>query len=310
MRLTILLVLPILFFSCGKKSATPAATPTDISGSFVFKGEARTYTVHLPQAYFARTGQLPLVLALHGGFGSASQMARLTNLNTTADTAGFIVVYPDGLDNPSGAKTWNAGNCCGVNASLKNTDDVGFIAALIDTLGNRYGINKKRVYATGHSNGAMMCYRLASELSGKIAAIAPNAGAFQMKTPYNPSRNVPVLHIHSKLDQNAKYAGGKSQNYTLTGLDNAPVDSCLNVVAAKAGCIANKQTIATFPLYTIYRWNGCTAADFQVLLYLTEDGGHSWPGGNQSTGLDTDVTSKAFSNNNIIWSFFSQYSLP
>jgi len=219
-------------------------------------------------------------------------------------------VFPNGLDNASGARTWNAGNCCGANSDIKNTDDVGFISALIDTLVKNYHIDRKRVYATGHSNGSMMCYRLASELSSKITAIAPNAGAFQMKTPYAATRNVPVLHIHSLLDENAKYLGGKSQNYALTGLDNVPVDSCLNVVAKRAGCTALKTTVSSYPLYTIYKWTNCTDSKFQVLLYLTKDGGHSWPGGHQSTGLDTDPPSEAFVNNDIIWNFFSQYSLP
>ncbi|MCK7556431.1 hypothetical protein MKQ70_15970 [Chitinophaga sedimenti] len=127
----------------------------------------------------------------------------------------------------------------------------------------RYRGNNKKVYFTGHSNGSMMCYRLANEIPNKIAAIAPNAGAFQMKTAYTPARNVPVMHIHSLQDENARYLGGKSKNYLLTGLDNVPVDSCLNVVASRAGCTALKQTVATYPLYTIYKWASCTDANFR-----------------------------------------------
>ena len=58
----------------------------------------------------------------------------------------------------------------------ENTNDVAFIAALIDHLIKKFNADPKRVYATGMSNGAMMSYRLGCELSGKIAAIAPVAG--------------------------------------------------------------------------------------------------------------------------------------
>ncbi|WP_295119505.1 PHB depolymerase family esterase [uncultured Chitinophaga sp.] len=313
MRLTILATASILLLNaCSKSPLSTNKGPYDINASFDHQGTNRTYTIHLPKNYYTSTTlKFPVVFALHGGFGSAANMASLTGLNAKADSAGFIVVYPEGEENPSAARTWNAGNCCGANSGIKNTDDVGFISRLADTMIARYQGNSKKIYATGHSNGAMMCYRLASELSGKITAIAPNAGAFQMKTAYTPVRNVPVLHIHSLLDENAKYNGGKSKNYVLTGLDNVPVDSCLNVVASVAGCTALKQTVSTTSLYTVYKWSTCTDANFEVLLYLTNDGGHSWPGGTPSlTGLDTDPASQAFKNNDVIWAFFSKYSLP
>src|SRR6185369_11336984 len=97
-----------------------------------------------------------------------------------ADAENFIIVYPDGLTNPvaTTVRTWNAGKCCGQNASTRNIDDVGFISGLIDQLKTKYRVDAKKVYATGHSNGAMLCYRLASELSTKLAAVGPNAGNF------------------------------------------------------------------------------------------------------------------------------------
>ena len=71
--------------------------------------------------------------------------------------------------------TWNADNCCGY-AHRQNVDDVGFISALIEELVADYQVDPSRVSVTGFSNGAMMTFRLACELSGKIAAAAPYAG--------------------------------------------------------------------------------------------------------------------------------------
>ncbi len=281
----------------------------DIHGSFSFKRNTRSYIIHLPTSFYQNKDQkFPLVIALHGGGGSADDMMRLTGLNEKADNANFIVVYPEGLRNPSRLRTWNAGRCCGANASFFNVDDVGFISALIDTMVARYHVDGKRVYATGHSNGAMLCYRLANELSNKIAAIAPNSGSFQFYGTYSPWRNVPVIHIHSKKDSNVKYLGGKSDG--ITGVYSQPVDDFLNVVASKAGCKSSKKTVATYPLYTIYEWTNCDDPNFKVLLYLTNDGGHSWPGGKRRFRLRGDQSSQAFDNDDIIWDFFKQFSLP
>ena len=299
----------VVFCYCSKDHTAPQPTVFDIADSLVHDGKERTYHVHLPPSYYNTSDNLSLVIGLHGGEGSGAQFEKQTNLDDKADAEGFIIVYPDGLPNPNAPtiRTWNAGKCCGQNASTLNIDDVGFISDLIDKLKAKYRIDAKKVYATGHSNGAMLCYRLASELSAKLAAVAPNAGNFQMKTSYAPVRNVPVIHINSKLDQNVKYLGGMTVGPG--GQYDPPVDSCLNVVASRASCTNAKQVVQTFTLYTIYEWSGCTPDSFEVLLYLTEDGGHSWPGGNKGN-VSADPPSNAFNNNDIIWDFFKKYSLP
>jgi polyhydroxybutyrate depolymerase len=299
-----------LFVSCLRnRHDDPADTLYDIGSSLVHNGKTRTYLVHLPTMYYELSSLRPLILAFHGGLGSKENFRDQSGLNAKSDAEKFIVVYPDGLENPGAlnARTWNAGKCCGQNALSLNTDDVGFVSQLIDELAKTYHVDKKRVYATGHSNGAMLCYRLANELSEKITAIAPNAGNFQIRTAYAPVRNVPVLDIQSKLDENVYYNGGVSTGpaHQL----NPPLDSCLNVVAARASCQVAKEAKESHPLYTIYSWDTCDPASFKVLLYLTEDGGHSWPGGNKGHA-DADEPSKAFNNNDIIWDFFKDYALP
>lgn len=298
----------VLLHGCSKDDDPKTNTDFDLTESLTHDGTERTYRIHLPPSYYDNKNKLALVLGFHGGGGSGEQFETQTELDAKADAENFIIVYPDGLPNPRvSVRTWNAGKCCGQNASTLNTDDVGFVSALIDKMISNYRIDNKKIYATGHSNGAMLCYRLANELSTKIAAIAPNAGNFQMKTDYNPTRNIPVIHINSKLDQNVKYAGGMTQGPG--GQYNPPVDSCLNAVAGLASCLQTKTTVQTFPLYTIYQWTGCTPDNFQILLYLTEDGGHSWPGGNKGS-VFADSPSNAFKNNDVIWEFLNKYSLP
>src|SRR4030042_572429 len=126
---------------------------------------------------------MPLVIVLHGGGGNAQSTAGMTGMNVKADSSGVIAVYPNGNGRLSDEKllTWNAGNCCGY-ALDNNIDDVAFIRSLIDDLQSKLAIDQSRVYATGISNGGMMSYLLACQLSDKIAAIAPVAGTMGMNS--------------------------------------------------------------------------------------------------------------------------------
>jgi polyhydroxybutyrate depolymerase len=303
------LLFTFLFSGCLRHRNDEPDTLFDFEASIIHDGATRTYLVHLPPTYYDKSDQLALILGFHGGLGSAQNFREQSKLNEKADEENFIVVYLDGLENPGilNARTWNAGKCCGQNALTLDTDDVGFVSKLIDELIKSYRIDGKKIFATGHSNGAMMCYRLANELSEKIAAVAPNAGNLQVTTAYAPSRNVPVLDVQSKLDENVIYTGGISKGPAHQY--NPPLDSCLDVVASRASCQTRKLVQESHPLYTIYRWETCNPTSFEVLLYLTEDGGHSWPGGNK--GRDAaDEPSQAFANNDIIWEFFKKHPLP
>ena len=147
--------------------------------SIHFDGYNRTYLLHLPSGY-SGMDSIPLVIAMHGGFGSADNLQNQSQLSIKADAENFIVVYPEGVKGGVlNIRTWNAGWCCGF-ASLLKINDVGFIDALLDTLINQYSIDTNRIYATGMSNGGFMSYRLACELSDRIAAIAPVASSMSL----------------------------------------------------------------------------------------------------------------------------------
>ena len=104
-----------------------------------------------------------------------------------------MVIFPEGYAATSfgsGFRTWNTGVCCGA-AVENNVDDVSFTRAIIEDLINNQGfsINTNRIYATGHSNGAMFSYRLLCEASDIIRAIAPNAGSPSYFNASDCSRN-------------------------------------------------------------------------------------------------------------------------
>ena len=168
-----------------------------------FGGLQRSYIVHVPAGV---SKSAPVVINLHGGGSNAEQQRNSAAWMLVADREHFIVVYPNGTGSER-MRVWNAGTCCGA-APVKQIDDVGlFIRAVIDDLSKRIPIDRKRVYATGMSNGAMMSYRIAAEAPDLVAAIAPVSGSMVLVN-FHSTQPVPVMHFHSVDDPRALYAGG------------------------------------------------------------------------------------------------------
>ena len=183
-----------------------ALSPGDHTRKVQVAAASREYFLHIPKEYDGKKAW-PVVLVFHGGASNAEQMVRFCGLSAKADKAGFIAVYPSGSGKLPRISTWNAGNCCGYAMSQK-IDDVAFVRAILDDLETAGAIDKSRIYATGMSNGGIMAYLLASELSDRIAAIAPVSGPMGTET-CGPKRPVSVMHFHGTADEFAPYKGGK-----------------------------------------------------------------------------------------------------
>lgn len=269
--------------------------------SITVDGRERFFLLNLPPNYFEGEGKFALVIGMHGGGGNGRNFEKTTHFSAKANEEKFIAVYPEGVesDGPLGARTWNAGTCCDY-AVEQNIDDVKFINVLIDYFKTEYQVDPKRVYATGMSNGGMMAYRLACELSDKIAAIAGISTTMVIDKPCNPNEPVPILHIQSKPDQNVPYEGGGGKR----GNDYPSIDSVLNVWSVQNSCAPLPES-TSFSHYTLYEWNNCVDNTI-IAYYLTEDGGHSWPGGEKGTFF-ADPPSTALNAIDLIWDFFQQY---
>ncbi len=150
-----------------------------------------------------------MVLAFYGGGANASNMVVYSGLNEKADDAGFIVVYPSGTGRLEKILTFNGGNCCGYVMN-NQIDDVEFTRMVLDDLATAANIDPKRVFATGMSNGGIMSYLLASELSDRIAAIAPVGGPMGTES-CKPKRPVSVIHFHGTEDECAPFHGGRGK---------------------------------------------------------------------------------------------------
>ena len=162
--------------------------------------QIRSYSVHIPPSYDFRR-PAPIVLVFHSAMMNGAMMARFCGLSEKADRSGFVVVYANGTGSTPVFLYWDAGGVRG-----RVSDDVGYTAKLLDDLASVVNVDPKRVFATGMSNGGMMCYRLAAELSDRIAAIAPIAGTMAIEN-CRPERPVSIIHFHGTKDGLVLFGG-------------------------------------------------------------------------------------------------------
>ncbi len=276
--------------------------------SLAVGGRKRTYHVHVPPQYRMEK-PAPVVLALHGATMTGPLMAWFSGLNQKADQAGFLAVYPNGTG-PRLSYTWNGGNCCG-SAVRDDVDDVAFIRAVLDDLATAYHIDPRRVFVTGLSNGAVLAYRLASELSDRIAAVAPVAGPMGTAT-CDPKRSVPVLHFHGTDDEFAPFKGGVGRR-SVFKTDFYSVERTIRAWMKADGCkeepkteeLPDKAKDGTKVTKKTYS-GGKDGAE--VVLVVIEGGGHTWPG----RGPGLKVLGKATGNvsaNDLMWEFFEKHPM-
>lgn len=272
--------------------ATPVIAQLD---TLRYDGLDRTYRVHVPPSYDEAAG-MPVVFAFHGGFGSAENIEEQSGLSAVADEEGFLAVYPNGTGT---IPTWNAGECCGY-AAREDIDDVGFVAALIDHLAESYTLDWTRMYATGISNGGAMAYRVGCDLAFYFAAVAPVATSF-LDEGCEPDAIMPVAHFHSLRDENIPFEGGVGSG--VSNLDWPSVEAAVGWFVDLGGCTAEDEVVVSDSL-TVTTWSQCVE-DISVKLYLTADGGHSWPGGTKT--VIGDSVSTAIDASREMWSYFSNY---
>ena len=218
-----------------------------------------------------------------------------------SEQAGFIAVFPNGYSRLRSGKfaTWNAGTCCG-KAESKQSDDVGYIKQVIEEVKKRVNIDANRIYANGMSNGGMMSYRLACELSGTIAAIGAVAGTDNTKY-CRPNKPVSVLHIHALNDDHVPYNGGAGAK-SLAKVNFQSVPNTIKKWVAINQCHPTPSRVlmkkgAYCDLYT-----GCLNHT-QVKLCVTDTGGHSWPG-TQTFRKRQDTPAKTINATDLIWDFY------
>lgn len=290
------LLLPFLFLlSFFVSSPQVSFGQTTVIDSIVSGGIYRNYRLYVPAAYNGTTAW-PLILNIHGYTSNAASEQAYTNFGPIADTAHFLMVYPNATVY-MGQPTWNSGFGMAV-------DDIGFLSNLIDSLSAQYNIDQNAIYSCGMSNGGYMSHTLACALSNKIAAIASVTGTMTpiQHSTCNPGRPVPVMDMHGTADGTVPFAGSI---YSLA------IDSVVKYWVDNNAC--NPTPVFT-AVPNINLADGCTAEHYvynggamgsTVEFYKIIGGGHTWPGSPFVVG----VTNEDFNGSEKIWLFFRKYKL-
>lgn len=248
---------------------------------------------------------MPVMLVMHGGLGNAKGVEKLYGMNEVAEREGFIAVYPNGPRIGRillrKRRTWNAGECCGP-AVDDGIDDVAFVAAMIEDLADRYPVDRRRVYASGMSNGAMMAYRLVCDLPDSIAAAIPVAGTLTLDQCADGS-DVPVFHIHGAADRNVPMEGGIGSR-SLVEIDYRSLDETLDLLTRQRKC--NEPVFRTENDGSEVRFYDC-ADGAPIQVRILPDTGHIWPGADARL-FQRDRYHGTFSASEAAWAFARQFS--
>lgn len=258
-------------------------------------GVSREFIVYVPNSYNSSI-ETPLLFNFHGFGELNSGHIGYCDMRPIADTAGFILIYPQGSLLGT-TPHWNVGSW----TYWSSANDLGFTETMIDTLALQYNIDLTRVYSCGYSNGGYFSYELACQLSSKIAAIGSVGGTMSTETfnACNPSRSMPVVSIHGTTDGEVSYYGGtpynsKSQEDVLsywTQQNNTDTNSISMNLPNSYILDGSTVTHDAF-----HNGDSCSSVEH----YKVINGGHDWPGswGN----LDINASK-------IIWKFVSKYNL-
>ncbi|MFN8530335.1 MAG: alpha/beta fold hydrolase [Anaerolineae bacterium] len=318
----------LLGFTCCLSSIRAAAQETtpeptaeprpDISALFTepgtfnirqpIAGRDRTYAISLPAAYFAPDAAstfFPLLLVLHGATDTGEHWARVTNFTDLAEEAGFIVVYPDGLNG-----VWNDGRT-GDPRIDPAIDDLSFLNGVIDTLIEGFRVDTTRIYVTGYSMGGFMAIRLACRLPDRIAAVAAVAAALPQYLVGECAGTTPMpfMLIHGTNDTTIPWIGLTTRD----GSGFLSASETVNFFVQRDEC-APSQSIQEAPdadpsdgtRVLISTYENCSGGAHVALVgvYL---GGHTWPGHPFTSLGDPGVTSMDVDATRLVWAFLSAH---
>jgi len=299
MRRVIVIVFGVVL---GAPIGAQAALPRD---TISVGGAVREYYVY--RAPGADTSQpAPLLLVFHGGGSSALAAAARYGFNALAGEAGAVVVYPEGLN----------GHWADGRGVFRDGDDVAFTKTLVARLRQRLRIDARRIYATGHSNGAIFVNTLACRVPDVFAAIGAMAGTIPLNDvdQCRSAGPVSVIEIHGTADPLTLYAGGT------IGVNRGAISGAVNSIAVWAAVDGCRLVPRWEPLAPIVpsdptrvakqEFSGCRDGR-EVVLYAIDGAGHAWPGG-VSALPETAVgpTTRQLDATRVIWDFFMAHPAP
>lgn len=224
----------------------------------------------------ATKGPFPVALVFHGGGGGAEWMAEKSeDLTRTLAGAGYVVVYMNGSSRRDSEKlrTWNAVHCCAY-AQRKKINEAVYADSVVDTLAKTIDIDRTRIYLMGHSNGAMLTYRLAGAMKNTPRAIAPISGAIFDDQPAIPD-STSIFMYHAIDDTVLSYDGSpedKAERWR-----TAPHVAFAAAEAKLAGMKGCRDPLAVPIASGVTMTERYCAGGSQLVAVTGKSGGHEWP---------------------------------
>lgn len=279
-------------------------------------GLMRRYLVHRPES--RNEAPFPVVFVFHGGGGSAAQILASCGLIELSDEKGFLLVAPDGTGPASETfHTWNVGFGFGT-AQEQKIDDVGFFDAVLTDVQRRWPTDGKRIFATGISNGGILCHWLAAQPGTRLAAIAPIVataggraiGTVEWVLPPRPSRPVSILAINGEIDQHIPLEGGVQKKSVQAPREILSASATVSFWTEALGCVQTPEISFSEKQKTrFFRYPGGNQGAEVVLAVVTNQG-HAWPGSAASPRFVADQPSPTYDANREMWDFFSLHPRP
>ena len=257
------------------------------SATIQHDGLTREYSIYVPASYDGTT-DFPLLFNFHGGDDVITNWQTTADMRPIADTANFILVYPQARPDPSDGNSLNW-----LPKTPGTFDDVPFISALIDTIASNYQIDQNRIYACGYSLGGDMSFELGCKLSNRIAAIAPVARTMQANpnsfcSPLHPTGVLTILGTDDFISPYGGYPG-----YYLSAA------ATHSYWATHNNCNATATMSTVSASVERYTWSTASGCDYVEELKVI-GGGHDWPGSFGNMTIDASEE---------IWKFVSRYDI-
>ena len=270
---------------------TSGYSQTFISQTIQHDGLTREYSIYVPASYDGTTN-FPLLFNLHGGGGTNSAWQVTSDMRPIADTADFILVYPQARPDPSDGNSFNW-----IPKVPGTFDDVPFFSSLIDTIASNYQIDQNRIYACGYSLGGDMTFELGCKLNNRIAAIAPVARTMQANpnsfcSPVHPTGVLTILGTDDLVSPYNGIVFGGIEYYISAAATHS-------YWATHNNCVTTATMNTVSPSVERYTWSttpGCAYVEELKVI----GGGHDWPGsfGNMTIDANTEI-----------WQFVSRYDI-
>jgi polyhydroxybutyrate depolymerase len=270
---------PVPVVAAAPVCGNPGVPGDSVRNTSTVDGE-RTYRVHVPRSYSAARPSA-VVFNFHGSGRTALEQESYSALVPLADREGFILVSPQAA---GGAREWFV---AGVYGDTGN-DETGFTLQALDEVAATWCVDSTRVFATGLSNGAEMASQLGCMAPQVFAAIAPVSGVVYQGCDGRPA---PVLSFHGTEDWNIPFDGIRAE---------------MEGWAAHNGCAPGPLSEAVSAHVMRESYSGCTGGA-DVVLYVVDGGGHTWPGAEDDAG-GVGPTTHEISANEIIWAFFTAHA--